>query len=53
MFDYLASIYTNLYKVKDTEVKYNELRIRPDDLFHTFKIRFLYLVNKARILASS
>ena len=37
MFNYLASIYINPYKVRDVEVKYNELRIKRRDSFYNFK----------------
>ena len=53
MLDYLLEIYTNLYLVRESEVKYYKLRIGLNDSFYDFKTRFLYLSNEARIPTAS
>jgi choline dehydrogenase-like flavoprotein len=49
MTDYLASIYKDLYKVRNARYNYKDLYIRTTDKFTEFQTRFLQLAGQACI----
>ncbi|KAF4617022.1 hypothetical protein G7Y89_g15126 [Cudoniella acicularis] len=49
MIDYLAKIYTNPYRTRNTKVKYNNLKIEDSQSFYEFKTQFLYLIDAAQL----
>ena len=51
MLDYLASIYVDPFKVRNTKHNYWQLQIRRDQSFTDFYTQFLYLAGTAEVPA--
>jgi hypothetical protein len=53
MLDHLASVYTNLNRVRDARHDYNALVMRRDQTFAEFQTTFLHLAGEAEVPQAS